>query len=198
VVCQLEILRRKLPASIQGALNELPKTLDETYRQALLSIDKENREYAQRLFQCLTVSIRPLRVVELAEVLAIRFEADGHPEYNADWRLRNAEEAVLSVGSSLISVVNVDGSKVVQFSHFSVKEFLTSDRLSTFGNDLSNYQILPCPAHTILAKACLSILLKLDDRIDKTTIENLPLAPYAARHWVDHAQVNDLHPTFKT
>ena len=115
MVCQLETLRRKLPASIQGALNELPKTLDETYRHALLSIDEENREYAQRLFQCLTISIRPLRVVELAEVLAIRFQAGGPPEYSADWRLGNVEEAVLSVGSSLISVVNVDGSKSFNF-----------------------------------------------------------------------------------
>ena len=121
--CQLESLRRTLPASIQVALDELPKTLDETYKYALRSIDEEKREYAQRLFKCLTISIRPLYVAELAEVLAIRFEPDVLPNHDVGWRLSDAEEAVLSVCSSLISVVDVGASKVVQFSHFSVKEF---------------------------------------------------------------------------
>jgi hypothetical protein len=156
VFCQLEILRRKLPPNIQVALDELPKTLDGTYKHALLSIDEDKQEYAQRLFICLTVSIRPLHVAELAEVLAIRFDANGLANYDVGWRLGEAENAVLSVGSSLISVVNVDGSQVVQLSHFSVKEFLISDRLATLGDNLSYYYILPSPANTILAKACLS------------------------------------------
>jgi hypothetical protein len=52
-------------------LDELPETLDETYERALQSIDKEKREFAHRIFQCLTVAIRPLRVDEFVEVLAI-------------------------------------------------------------------------------------------------------------------------------
>ena len=76
VVCQVDKLRRTLPVSIRGVLNDLLKTLDETYGRSLLGIDEEKREYAQRLFQCLMVSIRPLRIEELAEVLAVRF--NGH------------------------------------------------------------------------------------------------------------------------
>ena len=84
--------------------------------------------------------------------------------------------------SSLITIVNRWGSRppVVQFSHFSVKEFLTSDRLATPVRDISNFHILPETAHTILAQACLAVLLRLDD--------SSPLAKYAAQHWVDHAQ----------
>ena len=37
---------------------------------------RRNENTPQRLFQCLTVSIRPLRIEELAEVLAVRF--NGH------------------------------------------------------------------------------------------------------------------------
>jgi ankyrin repeat protein len=167
-------------------------SLDETYEKSLLNIGAEKREYAQRLFQCLTVSIRPLRVDELAEILAIRFNSDSFPNYNAGWRSGDAKEAVLSACSSLITVANVDESQVVQFSHFSVKEFLTSERLATTGSELSRYHILPGPAHTVMAKACLSILVKLDDNVDKKTIENSPLALYAARHWIAHAQFNDV------
>jgi hypothetical protein len=96
----LEILRRKLPPNIHAALNELPKTLDETYKHALLSIDEEKREYAQRLFKCLIVATRPLCVAELAEILAIQFEPNTLPNYDVGWRLGDAEEAVLTVGSN--------------------------------------------------------------------------------------------------
>jgi hypothetical protein len=82
VVCQVDRLRRTLPPSIRKVLNDLPKTLDETYSRTLLGIDEEKREYAQRLFQCLMVSIRPLRVEELAEILAIQFDEEALPIFN--------------------------------------------------------------------------------------------------------------------
>jgi ankyrin repeat protein len=158
----------------------------------LLNIDAEKQEYAQRLFQWLTVSIRPLRVDELAEILAIRFDSDSIPNYNAGWRSGDPKEAVLSTCPSFITVANVDGSLVVQFSHFSIKEFLTSERLATMGSELSCYHILPGPAHTVMAKACLSILFTLDDHVDKKTVEKFPFALYAARHWIEHAQFDDV------
>jgi ankyrin repeat protein len=173
-------------------LNDLPKTLDETYGRALLGIDEEKREHAQQLFRCLTMCIRPLRVEELAEVFAIRFNKTGLPTFNAAWRPDNVEEAVISACSSLIAIVDMDGSRVVQFSHFTIKEFLTSERLAMAEERLSYYHILPEPAHTLLAHVCLSVLVQLDDKIDRDAITHFPLALYAARHWVDHAQFGNV------
>jgi len=192
VVCQVDRLRRTLPASIRRVLNDLPKTLDDTYGRTLALIDEEKREYAQRLFRCLAVSIRPLRVEELAEILAVQFDEAESPTFNADWRPENAEETVLSVCSSLIAVVERGGQQIVQFSHFSVKEYLTSERLATAEERLSYYHILAEPAHIILAHASLSVLLSLDDKIDSDTISCFPLAPYAAQHWVGHAQFRNV------
>jgi ankyrin repeat protein len=77
----------------------------------------------------------------------------------------------------------------VQFSHFSVKEFLTSNRLATTNDvNISRYHIGLEAAHTILAKACLAELLQLDDKVDETRLGTFPLAFYAAKHWVDHAK----------
>jgi ankyrin repeat protein len=191
VYCQLEALRHCLPPSVGRILEELPETLDETYERVLREINKANREHARRLLQCLTVALRPLRVEDLAEVLAIDFDAPaqgGIPQLNAKWRWADQHEAVLSTCSSLIAIVDDGDSKVVQFSHFSVKEYLTSDRLARSSGDVSQYHIVLEPAHTILAQACLSVLLRLDNRVKKRNVGDIPLVKYAAQYWVDHAQ----------
>jgi ankyrin repeat protein len=193
--CQLEILRQCLPPSVRRVLDELPETLDETYERVLKDIKKVNREHAIRLLHCLTVAVRPLRVEELAEVLAIDFDAarrEGIPKLNPNWRWTDQHQAVLSTCSSLIVIVDDGDSQVVQFSHFSVKEYLTSDRLARLGGDVSHYHILLEPAHTILAQACLGILLSLDDRVNSINAGNIPLAKYAAKHWVDHARFENV------
>src|SRR6266404_3328061 len=122
VVCQFDRLRRNFPASIRSVLQDLPESLDKTYEQTLLGIDKEKREYAQGLLRCLTVSIRPLRVEQLAELFAVQLDATAAPTFNANWRPESAEEAVMSACSTLITVVDREGHQIVQFSHFSVKE----------------------------------------------------------------------------
>jgi ankyrin repeat protein len=186
----LEALRHCLPPSVPRTLEEIPETLDETYERVLRDINKANREHARRLLQCLTVALRPLRVEELAEVLAIDFDIPSHggiPQLNANWRWTDQHQAVLSTCSSLIAIVDDGDSQVVQFSHFSVKEFLTSDRLARSSKDVSRYHILLEPAHAILTQACLGVLLRLDDRIDDGGVSDIPLVSYASQHLFDHA-----------
>ena len=192
--CQLETLRPCLPPSVRPILNELPETLDETYERILQEIPKSNRMHAHRLLQCLTVAFRPLHVEELAEVLAVDFGATGTiPKLNEDLRWEDQEQAVLSACCSLIAVVRDRDSRVVQFSHFSVKEFLTSDRLATSTIDASHYHhILLEPSHTIMAQACLSVLLRLDSHIDEDSLEEFPLARYASEYFGDHAEFGNV------
>ena len=63
--------------------------------------------------------IRPLRVVELAEVLAVRPDHGEDSEYHSDWRPGDARQAVLWACSSVIATINVEGLPVVRFSHSS-------------------------------------------------------------------------------
>ena len=144
--------------------------------------------------QCLVAAIRPLRVEELAEVLAVDFDdASGIPKLNPSWRWEDQEQALLTSCSSLITIVDTGRSRVVQFSHFSVKEFLTSARLATSSQDVLRYHIVFGAAHAIMAQACLSVLLRLDNLIEDGSIEKrFPLAGYAAEHWVRHAQFEDV------
>ena len=185
------MLQRCFPQSIRRTLDELPNSLDETYERVLKEIGMANRDHAHRLLLCLTVAIRPLRVDELAEILALDFDvAEGMtPKLNTDWRWKDRQRAVLSACSSLITVVDDGDSHVIQFSHFSVKEFLTSDRLSTSTSGVSDFHITPEPAHMTLVQACLGTLLHLDDNSTKDQVEDsFPLARYASQHWVEHAQ----------
>ncbi|KAH9167671.1 hypothetical protein EDB89DRAFT_1890364, partial [Lactarius sanguifluus] len=190
VFCQLEVLRNCLPQNVQRVLRELPNTLDETYERILREIGKVNPDQAYRLLQCLTVATRPLRVDELAEVLALDFDGakGGIPVLNSDWRWDDEQQGVLSTCSSLIIVVDDKSSKtrVVQFAHFSVKEFLTSDRLANLAADISRFHIRLEPAHTVIAQACLAILLRSNS--NDMAESGSPLSHYAAQHWVDHAQ----------
>ena len=163
----------------------------------LREIKKPNRDHARRLLQCLVVAIRPLHVEELAEVLAVDFDdADGIPKLNPNWRWESQEQALLTSCSSLITIVGTGSSRVVQFSHFSVKEYLTSARLATSGQDVSRYHIVLRTAHTILAQTCLSILLRPDNLIEDSGVETdekrSPLVRYAAEYWVRHAQFEDV------
>src|SRR6266851_5860427 len=185
VFCQLEALRHCFPPSVPRILGELPESLDETYERILKEIRGSNQGHAHRLMQCLVAAVRPLRVEELAEVLAFDFTSEGTPMLNPSWRWEDQEEAVMSACSSLVIVVKNGDSRIVQFAHFSVKEFLTSDRLAgSSREEISRYHIPLEAAHTILAQACLGVLLKLDDSVDSDNIKNFPLAKYAAQYWV--------------
>ena len=196
VYCQLDNLRRCMPSSIRKALDELPDTLDDTYERILQNIPKQKWQHAQRLFQCIVAAIRPLRVEELAEIFAIGSGANVSLNLVEDWRPPNAEEAVLSACSSLITVI-IDSddkdAKIVQFSHFSVKEYLTSDRLESSNVvNIRQFYIPLEPAHTTLARACLAVLLELNGRADEERLAGFPLALYAARNWVDHAKYENV------
>jgi ankyrin repeat protein len=178
-------------------LEELPESLDETYERILREIRKHNQEHAHRLLHCLAAAVRPLRVEEIAEVLAIDFNSEGIPKLNPDWRWEDPEGVVMSACSSLVVIVNDGNSRIVRFSHSSVKQFLTSNRLAEPIRDFSHYRIQLETAHSILAQACLGILLQFDDRVDRDDIEGFPLARYAAQYWATHAWIDDVFSPIK-
>jgi hypothetical protein len=79
---------------------------------------------------------------------------------------------------------------VIQFSHFSVKEYLMSDRLANATDKVSRFSVSIADAHAIVARACLGCLgclLHLDEKGSLENLQEFPLAEYAARNWVEHA-----------
>ncbi|KAI0295434.1 hypothetical protein B0F90DRAFT_1820513 [Multifurca ochricompacta] len=181
VFCQLDQLRRCLPEGIRRTYNEFPETLKEAYERILQDIDEKRWMCAHRLFQCLAVASRPLRVSELGEFLAWDFRPDELPVFEASWRPEDLEDALLSTCSSLIAIINMDGSSVVQFSHFSVRQFLLSSHLSATARGAARYHFSLEQAHFTVGQGCLAALLQLDKHINKSSIVDFPLAVYAAQ-----------------
>jgi hypothetical protein len=150
----------------------------EEFAQALHDIPEEKYQYALRLFQCLVAAIRPLSLKELADISTeLDINADPH------------EDAVLSACPSLIAHWrDKDDITIVQFSHKSVKNFLTSGRLRTSSiENVSRYHFSLKAADATLARVCINVLLRFDETTDNTRLkEDSPLAFYAAQYWVQH------------
>jgi len=166
--------------------------LNGTYKRVLRDIDKASWEVAQRLFQIVAVASHPLCVKELVQILGFDFTGEPIPKFQLNWLLEDPMEAVLSTTSSLLAIVDVDGLQVIQFSHFSIKEFLTSSWLAKGSEVIWRYYISMTGAHTLAAQACLGMLLHLNKNITRDDLNQFPLVEYATEHWVDHARFEDV------
>ncbi|KAI0264832.1 hypothetical protein BC834DRAFT_970401 [Gloeopeniophorella convolvens] len=199
VSCQLDTLCECPPPKIRPTLKSLPTTLHATYEATLERISEEKWDYAHRLFQCLSISTRPLRVEELAEVLAVSLDGEV-PTYHNDWRSEDPESVVLSTcPGNFIQVISGGQwrgrtQRIVQFTHFSVKEFLTSGQLSRSKANVSRFYVLPGPSHAVLAKTCLGILLRPNDApaVEQGTSTEPHLVDYAVHFWDEHARSEDV------
>src|SRR5258708_4251558 len=190
VFCQLDSLRRCPSSRIRETLDEIPKTLDETYERALLDIDEHHWTNAHRLFQSIVVACPPLHVEELAEFLAFESEEGGSLTFQEVRRSEDSRDTVLKTCSSLIAVVDVEGEPHIQFSPFSVQEYLTSTRITE--GRVSRYSIPLEPAHLFVTHACLSFLLQLDEHVTIEYIKDSPLARYAGEYWAEHANFGNV------
>ncbi|KAL5325365.1 hypothetical protein ACEPPN_006490 [Leptodophora sp. 'Broadleaf-Isolate-01'] len=190
VVCQLDVLRKCLKVdALRKALKSLPKTLDETYDRILRSIDEDYSQDAFRILQWLVYSARPLRIEEMVEVIAIDTEQS---QFNPENRLPDPRD-LLTICSSLVTTISVtaegnDGASnettELRLAHFSVKEYLISDRIrngSTFQYDMQS------GGEEEIAQSCLKYLLHFQRGVlSSGNLNTFPLARYAAEYWCYH------------
>ena len=150
------------PKKLEKALDELPKSLEAMYADVLMNkIPEDYREEAKVMLMWLAYSYRPLKLRELAVVASL-------PEQN-----------VLLICTS--SLVSLEGD-VVRFDHFSVKEFLVSERyLASYAPTAASFYVPPMLAHLQIAGTCVSTLL--DPRLLNLIKRYIPPEP-------------DLHPNF--
>jgi ankyrin repeat protein len=159
--------------------------LDETYRRILDTIPDEHKSYAVRILQFLTFSERPLSVNEIIDIIAVN--TDGDPYFDPSDRMPDHQE-ISRYCSSLVVVVSTESDDVLQLAHFSVKEYLTSNRAES----VVAPEFQKATASVSIARVCLAYLLQFDHEINPTrVILDFPLAKYSATFWMSYATVGN-------
>lgn len=181
--CQLDVLRSCSTAiDVTKALNALPPTLDETYERILLDIDQDEREKAHIALQWLIFSARPLQLQELAEAVVVNPKSNS---FSQEERLFDLHD-IVSICRSLVSLS--DDTSEVRLAHFSVQEYLISERIRD--GPVSFFSVVSVSAHTLMAEVCLTYILLFDTpySLSAESLTEWPLLDYACRHWFHHAK----------
>ncbi|GLA95787.1 hypothetical protein AtubIFM61612_008635 [Aspergillus tubingensis] len=161
----------KTEAAFHKALDTIPATLEDTYKDALERLSPEDREVARTILIWLSFSAVPLDLKTVAAVVSFRFPAD----------------VVTTCTTSLVTVSMSDDT--VRLAHFSVKEFLVHNEVEGHW-----YQFSVTYGHEAIANRAVDCLLEATEVLTKTTAAQQPLLIYTARYWHHHlAQLGNLH-----
>ncbi|KAI8624181.1 ankyrin repeat-containing domain protein [Xylariaceae sp. FL1651] len=186
--CQLDELEGCLrPPDVREALANLPKTLDEMYTRIIGNILPKHKPIATRILQFLTFSDSPLSLDEAIDIITVNTSTC---HFNPTDRMPCAEEILYYCSSLVIIVERKDNFweqaivKSIQLSHFSVKEYLVSNRLEQ--DVAQDFEITT--ANASLTNVCLIYLLGIEHNRPAEVVHRLyPLALHAARYWTGYA-----------
>ncbi|KAJ5725195.1 NACHT nucleoside triphosphatase [Penicillium malachiteum] len=190
VECQFNAFRRvRNRNQLDHCLRTLPRDLDETYERILCSIADEYVEDVRRVLTLLCFSTRPLTINELIDAHAV--DLNDPPQLDRDGRLYEQDD-IIDVCVGLVEVVateNYEGrtTPTVRIAHFSVQEYLLSDRLIQQKSRM--FAMKSAPANSEIAQICLVYLLEptLSEGVfDEGKLTEFPFASFAASYWFHH------------
>lgn len=194
--CQIEALCRfRNDRAIEAALENLPKTLHDTYSRIIQRVENdhpEDVEIVQNMLHWLVKSVRAMTLDELAEAMAV--DPDDDATSMDPSAVDTDPEDILSV---LGSLVTVSPSGVVSLAHYSVKEFLVSESIL---DQKPSFWVGQRNVETQLAKVCLTYLCFDDFREPRmpnvTELEErfteFKFYRYAVEAWALHADRSEL------
>ena len=160
----------------------------------------------------------PLSLGELAEVRIIDLEGDGRVDVDDRGSIEDVLEILSGLATVEIasedfakctktskqrpsdedgidcgigSFQSIDQNSKVQLAHFSVKEYLVSDRI--LNSEAGEFHLQDSREHGFIACSCLAYLQHHSDSGRKTltrlVLEPFPLIEYAARSWFHHSRL---------
>jgi hypothetical protein len=187
--------------ALRHALSSLPRSLDETYRRILDSIEAEEQPHVRRILQWILFSKRPLQIEEIVVIYQIGDKI--HPPLELDDE-HFYPEGILDIFRGLLSFTlhqttgPVDVPllsfanewdtfpesttlQIVELAHYSVKEYLlsSSSGIWTINQELTHIAILKS------AIAYYLHFMALDD-IHSSQLNDLTLKYPLAQYFVDH------------
>ncbi|CAI7627297.1 unnamed protein product [Penicillium bialowiezense] len=152
------------------ALDSIPVTLEDSYRDTLERLSPNDREAARKILIWLSFSFVPLDLKTVAAVVSFRFP----------------EDVVTTCTTSLVTVSVSDDT--VRLAHFSVREFLVRSE-----SEGQWYQFSAISGHGAIANQTIDLLLETTEILTSTAMQ-APLLMYAARYWDLHfMELRGLH-----
>lgn len=163
---------------MEQALETLPDSLEAMYADVLMrQIPKDYREKARLMLMWLSYSIRPLRLRELASVASLPEPMDVRRICTSSLvtlsreHIRSSQRHVDTTWSSRRRMPDSE-EDVVKFDHFSVKEYMMSERLrASRGDPASYFYVSPLIAHLSIAQ--LSVSRILDTNGSQFTLDDI-------------------------
>lgn len=187
---QLEILQEFSSATeIRKVLLDLPIGLDATYDRILKNIDIKFQDRVINSLKWLAFSKRVLTIKELAEIFII--DPDKNVVFDENIRLFSSSAIFKYFSGLIVTEKGGNGRETARLTHFSVKEYLTSDRI---GERLSSaFSFTEADAHMYIVRSCLAYIMHLSTADDNSTEptdleETYHLTKYAVKFWAIHLE----------
>jgi Ankyrin repeats (3 copies) len=170
----------------------LPTNLEEAYGEILHRMEASGAErmaFAQRTFQWVAFSMRPLTTSELEGALGT---AVAHTSYSTtEGTLPSYPKSYSAISGGLLETYSAPKGRCVQFVHVTVRDFLLQTRYKS-----SCYLLCDDPssieaeAHYRIAGVCMKYLLAPTGVgiIDRRRESKSPFHQYATLNWVKHLQ----------
>lgn len=157
-------------------------------------IPEEHVEYAMTMLRWLTYALVPLNLGQIGELIAV--EIVDEPWFDPDARFPDLMD-LLKICSGLVQIEETSGDPagtIVRLAHFSVKEYLASERIQT--QKPSRHFIPEGPSHELIAADCVAYLLHVNEDMTSSRpgpgdFAAFPLLKYAMVTWYEHAKLAD-------
>jgi len=161
-------------------------------------MDSEYEREIRTILMLLAFSARPMTIQEIAEATAVNLETQC---FDPNDRFPDPF-AILEVCSSLVSLAKLDsqskstvgakdpdwvpGTQILHFAHFSVKEFILSERAQVMISP--SLRIDRIASQERITELCLLYMLDLNggERAVRINHAAFPMFRYAALHWRKH------------
>ena len=166
---------------IEKALEKVPDDMDVTYERILGTINhkpRAQRELARKILIWVAYARQPLPIDSLAYAISIEMGTKSLEDLNS---AIPTEESILDVCANLISV-DSSGNRYVRFVHFSVQEFLKSNRSTTLNVE---YEV----SQREIAQTCMIFLTLFPKRSE----DKLQLHRYTFNQWPHHLLAGNLN-----
>ncbi|KAL6907175.1 ankyrin repeat-containing domain protein [Trichoderma evansii] len=198
--CQFENLQKLSSVdAVRKALQDLPRGLDLTYNRMLQSIDEDFQPQVIASLKWLAFAIEPLEIGLLAEIFVLPPTPDEGFERISPLF---SPIDVLKYFPGLIVIQEVGAQKIheerkkdlhVRLAHFSIKEYLTSDRI--FQSHASSFAFTESDAHMHIGHLCLayhlhiSSMTRISDFYKDENRYKKKLLTYASLNWAEHLEM---------